>query len=162
MYRSKGGEDMQIQIDTREKARAIRKIVDEFDRQGVRYISSKMYVGDYCDLEHPLVIIDRKQNIAELAQNATSGHDRFKRELTRLDEMGAKMYILIEQDKIDGKKIESIEDIMLWDSKFGSVQGPRIYRILHAWQHTHNVEYVFCNKRNTGKEIIRLLGGANE
>ena len=51
---------MQIQIDTREKARAIRKIVDEFDRQGVRYISSKMYVGDYCDLERPLVIIDRR------------------------------------------------------------------------------------------------------
>lgn len=148
---------MQIQIDTREKARAIRKIVDEFDRQGVRYISSKMYVGDYCDLERPLVIIDRKQNIAEIAQNATSGHDRFKRELIRLDEMGAKMYILIEQDKIDGKKIESIEDIMLWEPQYSQVMGMRIYRILDVWQHKHNIEYVFCSKRNTGKEIIRLL-----
>ena len=148
---------MQIQIDTREKARAIRKIVDEFDRQGVRYISSKMYVGDYCDLERPLVIIDRKQNIAEIAQNATGGHDRFKRELMRLDEMGAKMYILIEQDRIDGKPIESIEDIMFWEPKYGQVMGMRIYRILDAWQHKHNIEYVFCSKRNTGKEIIRLL-----
>ena len=148
---------MQIQIDTREKSRAIRKIVDEFDRQGIRYISSKMYVGDYCDLEHPLIIIDRKQNIAEIAQNATSGHDRFKRELMRLDEMGAKMYILIEQDRIDGKRIESIEDIMLWEPKYGQVMGMRIYRILYAWQHKHNIEYVFCSKRNTGKEIIRLL-----
>ena len=148
---------MQIQIDTREKARAIRKIVDEFDRQGVRYISSKMYVGDYCDLERPLVIIDRKQNIAEIAQNATGGHDRFKRELMRLDEMGAKMYILIEQERIDGKPIESIEDIMFWEPKYGQVMGMRIYRILDAWQHKHNIEYVFCNKRNTGKEIIRLL-----
>ena len=136
---------MQIQIDTREKARAIRKIVDEFDRQGVRYISSKMYVGDYCDLERPLVIIDRKQNIAEIAQNATGGHDRFKRELMRLDEMGAKMYILIEQDRIDGKPIESIEDIMFWEPKYGQVMGMRIYRILDAWQHKHNIEYVFCN-----------------
>ena len=133
---------MQIQIDTREKARAIRKIVDEFDRQGVRYISS---------------IIDRKQNIAEIAQNATGGHDRFKRELMRLDEMGAKMYILIEQDRIDGKPIESIEDIMFWEPKYGQVMGMRIYRILDAWQHKHNIEYVFCNKRNTGKEILRLL-----
>lgn len=148
---------MQIQIDSREKARAIRNIVKEFDRQGIRHISSKMYVGDYCDLERPLVIIDRKQNIAEIAQNATSGHDRFKRELERLDEMGAKMYVLIEQDKIDGKKIDSIEDLMLWQPKYGQVVGMRIYRILDAWQHKHNVEFCFCSKRNTGKEIVRLL-----
>ena len=95
---------MIIQIDTREKDRAIKKIIAELDRQGIKYISSKMFVGDYCDLSNPLVIIDRKQNIAELAQNATSQHDRFKRELLRLDEIGGKMYVLIEQDKIDGKK----------------------------------------------------------
>lgn len=148
---------MIIQIDTREKARAIKKIVAEFDRQKIKYISSKLYVGDYCDLERPLVIIDRKQNIAEIAQNATSGHDRFKRELTRLDDMGAKMYVLIEQDKIDGKKIESLEDVMLWAPKYGQVQGMRIYRIMHAWEHKHNVEFKFCSKHNTGKEIIRLL-----
>ena len=148
---------MIIQIDTREKARAIKKIVAEFDRQKIKYISSKLYVGDYCDLERPLVIIDRKDNIAEIAQNATSGHDRFKRELVRLDEMGGRMYILIEQDKINGKKIESLEDLMLWTPKYGQVQGMRIYRILDAWEHKHNVEFKFCSKKNTGKEIVRLL-----
>ncbi len=101
-----------------------------------------MYVGTTAT-ERPLVIIDRKQNIAEIAQNATGGHDRFKRELMRLDEMGAKMYILIEQDRIDGKPIESIEDIMFWEPKYGQVMGMRIYRILDAWQHKHNIEYVF-------------------
>ena len=148
---------MIIQIDTREKDRAIKKIIAEFDRQGIKYISSKMFVGDYCDLSNPLVIIDRKQNIAELAQNATSQHDRFKRELLRLDEIGGKMNVLIEQDKIDGKKIQSLEDVMMWKPKFGRIIGLQIYRILSAWQHKHNIEYVFCNKANTGKEIIRLL-----
>lgn len=148
---------MIICIDTREKVRAIKNIMKEFDKQQIKYINSKMYVGDYCDMERPLVIIDRKQNIAEIAQNATSGHDRFKRELTRLDDMGAKMYVLIEQDKIDGKKIESLEDLMLWTPKYGQVQGMRIYRILDAWEHKHNVEFKFCSKKNTGKEIIRLL-----
>ena len=109
-------------------------------------------------MERPLVIIDRKQNIAEIAQNATSDHKRMKRELERLDEMGAKMYFLIEQDRIDGKPIAGLEDIMLWEPKFGSIIGERVYRILRAWQHKHNVEYVFCSKRNTGKEILRLLG----
>ena len=148
---------MIIQIDTREKDRAIKKIIAEFDRQGIKYISSKMFVGDYCNLSNPLVIIDRKQNVAELAQNATSQHDRFKRELLRLDEIGGKMYVLIEQDKIDGKKIQSLEDVMMWEPKFGKIIGLQIYRILSAWQHKHNIEYVFCSKANTGKEIIRLL-----
>ena len=146
---------MIIQIDTREKDRAIKKIIAEFDRQGIKYISSKMFVGDYCDLSNPLVIIDRKQNIAELAQNATSQHDRFKRELLRLDEIGGKMHILVEQEKIDGVKIQSLEDVMMWKPRFGKIIGLQIYRILSAWQ--HNIEYVFCSKANTGKEIIRLL-----
>ena len=148
---------MIIQVDTREKDRAIKKIIAEFDRREIKYISSKMFVGDYCDLSNPLVIIDRKQNIAELAQNATSQHDRFKRELLRLDEIGGKMYILVEQDKIDGIKIQSLEDVMMWKPRFGKIIGLQIYRILSAWQHKHNIEYVFCSKANTGKEIIRLL-----
>jgi hypothetical protein len=149
---------MQIQIDSREKSRAIKKIVAEFDRQDVKYFVSKLYVGDYINMERPLVIIDRKQNIAEIAQNATSDHKRMKRELERLDEMGAKMYFLIEQDTIDGKPITCLEDVMLWEPKYGAIIGERVYRILRAWQYKHNVEYVFCSKRNTGKEILRLLG----
>lgn len=148
---------MHIQIDSREKSRAIKKIIAEFDRQGVKHFTSKLYVGDYINMERPLVIIDRKQNIAEIAQNATSGHDRLKRELKRLDEMGAKMYFLIEEDVIDGKPIKSIEDIILWKPKYGEIIGERVYRILKAWEYKHNIEFVFCNKRNTGKEIIRLL-----
>ncbi|MEG0830673.1 MAG: ERCC4 domain-containing protein [Anaerovoracaceae bacterium] len=148
---------MQIQIDSREKSRAIKKIVAEFDRNDVKYFTSKLYVGDYINMERPLIIIDRKQNIAEIAQNATSGHKRLKKELQRLDEMGAKMYFLIEQDNIGGKPIEGLEDIMLWEPKFGEIIGERIYRVLKAWEYKHNVEFVFCNKKNTGNEIIRLL-----
>ncbi|MCO7121944.1 ERCC4 domain-containing protein [Ihubacter massiliensis] len=148
---------MQIQIDSREKSRAIKKIVAEFDRRDVKYFVSKLYVGDYINMERPLVIIDRKQNIAEIAQNATSGHKRVKKELERLDEMGAKMYFLIEQDTIGGKQITGLEDIIFWEPKFGEIIGQQVYKILKAWEYKHNVEYVFCNKRDTGKEIIRLL-----
>lgn len=154
---------MQIQIDSREKGRAIRKIVQTFDKEEIKYFTSKMYVGDYCELSNPLVIIDRKQNIAEIAQNAISGHKRFKRELERLDNMdGAKMYILIEQNTIDNKPIKELSDIILWEPKYGQIVGEQIYRVLSSWQYKHNIEFVFCAKRETGKEIIRLLGGKNE
>ena len=33
---------MQIQIDSREKSRAIQKIVAEFERQDVKYVVSKL------------------------------------------------------------------------------------------------------------------------
>lgn len=150
---------MQVQVDSREKSRAIKKILEEFDKQDVKYFVSKLYVGDYVDLENPLVFIDRKQNVAEIAQNATSGHARVKRELERLKDIGGKMYFLTEQDRIGNKKIESLEDIMLWKPKYGTINGMQIYRILKAWLAKYDIEYVFCSKRNTGKEIIRLLGG---
>ena len=86
-----------IQIDTREKQRAIENIIKTFDNCDVKHISSKMYVGDYTLLENPLLIIDRKQGLGEIAQNATREHGRLNRELKRLDEMGGKMVFLIEQ-----------------------------------------------------------------
>jgi ERCC4-type nuclease len=152
-----GKNKMHIQIDSREKPRAIKKIITEFDRQEVDWFVSKLYVGDYMNIESPLIFIDRKQSIAEIAQNATSGHTRFKNELLRLDSIGGKMHILIEQDTIDRKPIDSIEDIILWSNPYGEIIGERVFRVLHSWQRKHNVEFVFCNKKNTGKEIIRLL-----
>lgn len=150
---------MQIQIDSREKSRAIKKIIEEFDRNDVRYFVSKLYVGDYVNLENPLVFIDRKQSIAEIAQNATSGHARVKRELKRLKKIGGKMYFLIEQDRIGSKRIKSLDDIMLWTPKYGTINGMQIYKVLRAWLAKYDIEYVFCGKKNTGKEIIRLLWG---
>lgn len=108
-------------------------------------------------MRNPLLLIDRKQNIAEMAQNATSGHDRVKRELERLDEMGASMVFLIEQSKIGRKPIKSIEDIKNWVPERGIVKGETVYKILSAWQTKHKISFVFCSKKNTGKEIIRIL-----
>ena len=155
---------MIIQIDSREKARAIETILREFDKQGVKHISSKLYAGDYVDMEHPLLIIDRKQNIREIASNVTSEHKRFKAELEKVKEIGAKMIILIEEDTIDGKPIESLEDIMLWEPKpgQGTVSGMRVYKILANWVRVYPLEVQFCNKRHTGKRIIEIIGGSNE
>lgn len=155
---------MIIQVDSREHARAIEKILREFDKQGIKYISSKLYAGDYIDMEHPLLIIDRKQNIREIASNVTSDQTRFKAELERLNEIGAHMIILIEEDKIDGKPIESLEDLMLWEPKKGqgTVSGMRVYKILANWVRKYPLEVQFCSKRQTGKRIIEILGGNNE
>ena len=103
---------MNIQIDSREKARAIRVIVEEFDRRGVDHFVSKLYVGDYMNYDNPRLIIDRKQNLTELCSNVCQGHSRFRNEILRAQEHGIQMIILCEH----GKGIEQLEDVIWWDN----------------------------------------------
>ena len=65
---------MVIQIDTREKARAIKQIVRTFDAAGVKHYTSKLLVGDYMSLDNPKVIVDRKQNLLEVCNNVCQDH----------------------------------------------------------------------------------------
>ena len=65
---------MTIQIDSREKPKAIRNICYEFTRQGAKYFISKLPCGDYCSLDNAHFCIDRKQNLNELAGNVCQQH----------------------------------------------------------------------------------------
>lgn len=103
---------MTIQIDSREKARAIKNIVAEFDKQKINYFTSKLYVGDYMNYDNPRVIIDRKQNLTELCANVCQQHDRFRAELLRAKEAGIKIIILCEHSK----DIKCLEDVIWWQN----------------------------------------------
>ena len=50
-----------ILIDTRDKLDKIKHITNYFDRYGIAYDRTKLYIGDYQRAENPLVLIDRKQ-----------------------------------------------------------------------------------------------------
>ena len=149
---------MTIQIDSREKARAIQKIVGTFDKQGVKWFISKLPVGDYMSIDNPRLIIDRKQNLSELCGNVCQQHKRFRAELERANEYGIKLIILCEH----GGKIKSLTDVMKWENPRLkksplAVSGERLYRILSAMSGKYNVEILFCDKRVTGKKIIEIL-----
>lgn len=151
-------------IDTREKPKAIANILRTFDEYGVRYETSKLLFGDYMDFNRPGLVIDRKQNIGELAKNVTGPkkeRDRFIAELERAKAAGTKLVILVEQNryKYNGqwKRVENITDLMLWSSEHTSIQGEKVYRTLAALQYRYNIIVMFCDKRQTGKEILKLL-----
>lgn len=150
---------MIIQIDTREKDRAIKKILAEFDKRGIVHPVSKLMVGDYMNYDNPRVIVDRKQNLNEIAQNVCQDHDRFRRELLRAQEMGIKLIVLIEH----GPDIECLEDIIFWENPRSKVSpkaitGEHLYNILTTLSIKYGVEFEFCTKAQTGKRIIELLG----
>lgn len=151
---------MVIQIDSREKSRAIKKIVAEFDVQGILHPVSKLYVGDYMNFDNPRIIIDRKQNLTEIASNVCQGHERFTNELKRASEIGVKMIILVEHSN----QIKSIDDVHKWNnprlkSSPKAVTGEKLEKILKTMERKYGVQFLFCDKLHTGKRIIELLGG---
>jgi hypothetical protein len=151
---------MDIQIDSREKAKAIQKIIQTFDQRGINWFVSKLPVGDYISLDNARLSIDRKQNLLELCSNVTQQQKRFIAELERAEQMGIRLIILVEH----GGGIECLEDVMYWrnprlkESPL-AVSGERLYRKLSAIGKAHNVQFEFCTKAQTGSRIIELLGG---
>lgn len=150
-----------LMIDSREKPKAIKSIIAEFKKQNVPYMVSKLPVGDYMDYNRPNLVIDRKQNIAELAKNCTADHERFRRELERAKAVGAKLVILVEQNRYKSGdrwiRVGEISDLMLWSSPHTTIRGEKIYRVLASWCARYNIEVKFCDKRQTGKEIIETI-----
>ena len=154
--------DMLI-IDSREKPKAIKTILAQVEEAGVPYMVSKLPIGDYMDFQRPELIIDRKQNIAEIAKNCTTDHRRFKAELERAKMVGSKLIILVEQNRYKDRDkwihVDSIEDLMLWSSPHTTVRGEKVFRVLSAWCNKYDIEVMFCDKRQTGKKILEILYG---
>lgn len=166
---------MQIQVDTREHAKEWERIKGQFDALGVQYFRSKMYVGDYQSLDNPRLVIDRKKDLQEICGNVCQQHERFKAELLRAKEQGIKLVILCEH----GADIKSLEDVYFWQNprkhqmRWQTVNGKRIkdvisakavdgnqlYKSLCTMRARYNVDFVFCQKEETGQKIIEILGG---
>lgn len=163
---------MIIQIDSREKAKAITKIVAEFDRQGIKHPVSKLMVGDYMSYDNPRLIIDRKQNLTELCSNVCQQHDRFRAELIRAKENDIKLIILCEH----GKGIQCLDDVIWWDNprsvkrtkepdgrwknvETKAMQGDVLYKILCTMERKYGVKFLFCDKDETGRRIVEILEG---
>ena len=149
---------MVIQIDTREKARAIKQIIRTFDAAGVKHYTSKLLVGDYMSLDNPKVIVDRKQNLLEVCNNVCQDHERFRAELKRAMDCGIKLIVLVEH----GEGIASLEDVIYWQyprlaKSPKAISGERLYKIMRTIERKYGCVFAFCDKRDTGKEIIKWL-----
>ena len=148
-------------IDTREKPKAIRSIVKYFDSIGLTHESTKLLFGDYMDWSRPQLVIDRKQNIAELAKNCTSEHERFRRELDRAQKANSTLVILVEQNRYKDRDewihVEDVADLMLWSNPHTTIRGEKIYRVLRSWMAKYPLRVEFCDKRQTGKRIYEII-----
>ena len=150
-----------LMIDTREKPKAIQTILKQLHSMDVETVSTKLLIGDYMDFQRPQICVDRKQNIAELAKNCTSDHERFRRELERAQKANTTLVVLVEQNRYKDRDrwihCETIEDLMLWESPHTTIRGEKIYRVLRSWMSKYPLRVEFCDKRQTGRYIYEII-----
>lgn len=147
-------------------------------REGVQLVPLRIPFGDYIkvtddiqalidkhgaenihkrDLQDLITVsIDTKKNLVEVCGNICSKqHERFKEELKKAD---GRMILLIEEPEI-----ETLEDVWWWDNPRLKVnpratKGTALYKSLCTIRDEYRVDIRFCNRKDTGKEIIKILG----
>lgn len=148
-------------VDSREKPKAIERTLQYFNDHGIEYEVSKLLFGDYMDWNRPGVVVDRKQNIGELAKNCTVEHERFRREMEKARKAGAVLVVLVEQNRYKDRgewvEVDSIEDLLRWSSPHTMVRGEKVYRVLASWTAKYPLRVEFCDKRSTGRRIAEIL-----
>jgi len=154
---------MRIVVDTREKPRAIVRIMRAFEKEGVEVCRRALPFGDYLNPDRPGVVIDRKQTLLEVAGNLVQDRARFLREVDRANRAGVRLIVLVEHSN----RIRRLEDVIKWNNprlKVSplAVDGPRLFRIMHAMGNRYGFEWAFCDKLHTGERIIEILGGGKE
>lgn len=138
-----------IYVDTREKKN--KHILKYFDKHGIQYQREKLDECDYAS-DQSDVLIERKQDLEELAGNITKENGRrLKAEFRRVPQ-GKRVIVLIEE------KMNGLEDVPNWRGKHMKLMGPALYCYMVSYQRRHNLEYIFCHKNSTGKIIAELLG----
>ena len=147
---------MVIQIDTREQK--YDHVVKYFDSQGIKHVRSKCVVGDYVNLENPMVVVDRKKDLQEVAGNVCQQHERFIRELELAKELGYKMIVLVEEPTI--KDLPSVCSWYNWRRKKNprAINGKTLHNIMLTIAEKYGCEWQFTTKQKCGERIVELLG----
>lgn len=145
-----------IVCDTREKKNA--HILQYFDQHGIEYAIRKLDTGDYMSTSRDRLTIDRKQDLSEICGNLCSpDKSRFWREVRRSKAERIKMIVLIEQ----GGAFKTLKDVPQWRGKYTKVTGYQLYNEMCRCSIAYGVEFLFCDKRSTGRRIVELLGEAD-
>lgn len=146
---------MNILVDTREKR--YDHVTNYFDSVGISWQRQKLDVGDYFNLDNPMVVIDRKFGLQEVAKNVCQEHARFVRELERAKASGVKLIVLVEE-----RGIHCLEDTRMWFN-FRLIKNPRaisgkgLYKIMKTMSDKYEFEWQFTTHGQCGKRIAELL-----
>lgn len=151
---------------------------DYFDREGIKWIRSKLPVGDYARLDNLTTVIDRKASLSEVESNLIHDHERFRRECQLAQDNGIHLIVLIEQNTV--KELKQVyawkNPRRVWWDKIDRAHskgqrlnvnisskppagGPTLYKIMRTMAEKYGVEWRFCSHQLAGETICRILEG---
>ena len=147
-----------------------------FADNGIKYVVSKGYVGDYQMLSDGTLAIDKKYGLQEVYSNIVCDHERFRRECIRAKEANIRLIFLVEQ-----RGINSVADVAKWKNprialynkmlkkreNGESVRLPgkppmsseKLAAAMQTMSDKYGIEWRFCDKKDTGKIIWEILTG---
>lgn len=135
-------------------------------REGVSIIRHKLAFGDYA--LPPVVSVDSKKDIQELASNIDQQHARFRNECVAARDAGCQLVILVEN--LDG--VRSLADLALWKESQESfmrrkravrpLDGRRLAKACQTMSDRYGVRFEFCRPEESAARITEILleGGA--
>ena len=131
-----------------------------FEKMGIEVVRSKLLFGDYQNPQNPSIAIDTKKDIQELIGDLTKDHERFRNELLLSKKCGAKLIILIEDEKVT-----CINDLYTWynwrlKKSPKATKGSTLAKMLYTIENNkedYNCQFIFTKKSECGAKIIDLL-----
>ena len=132
-----------------------------FDEMGVRIVRNMLPFGDYAIC--PSISVDTKADMAEIASNIGSDHQRFKRECVAARDAGCQLIILVENT--DG--ITCVNDVHKWVNpeliyRPRAITGDRLQKAMLTMNERYGVRFEFCEPEEAANRIMELLGVSYE
>jgi pyruvate-formate lyase-activating enzyme len=173
---------MRLIQDSREKAGKKDHILDYFKANGIEVVRTKLFCGDYSLVTDHTVVVDVKQHLAEVYQNLIGkDHERFRDECARAQTCEIKLIVLVEEGRI-----KSVDEVATWRNprrkhwfeiaalhkqgkclnrkipKQPPASSETLMKSMKTMSERYGVEWRFCEKADTGRVIVEILGGKSE
>lgn len=150
-----------VQEDTRQQTGKHDAKHESWERDGVKVVRSKLAFGDYALV--PVVSVDTKRDVQELAQDVFQQHERFRRELVGARDAGCQLVILTENDE----GISSLADLAAWREPRSSfakrkgaqvrIDGNRLAKACATMERKYGARFMFCRPEDSAALIVSIL-----
>lgn len=152
---------MKIIEDTRQQAGKHDTKHEQWLEAGVELIRSKLAFGDYA--LPPVVAVDTKASILELAMDIDQQHERFRRELIAAQEAGCLLVILTE----NGDGVTDLGTLAAWQNprRFINerrglrppITGARLAKSCATMEKKYGVRFDFCPPQDAAARVVEIL-----